>query len=328
MRFMQVAFLLLSFLAVTSTAARAERCPRAESRPLFIWAEWPELYEPSHWKAYFDTLLGFTSGNCGNFEVPKIVLRVTKPEWDGLFTVSKESSLYKDFLVRLPPSVELRIYPYMFTPEAQGNWTVYSDHALPLDGVFKYAHAWNQLLSREKSHVRIRGIVTDGEERHAFDHEQRRIPHYKRHYGIPVFAVAIGFECFKHMAFYPHADEYYMEMYDWYHVLHEGKNAPLIQTSPRDTPETFLAKLHKHALHPFVARYGDPRFHFMWSVQAKSKIDCIFPLNGSCGSKDDFGWFTAAQFNQFLGLIQEKYPTLARRSHGLFQFNFVPPSWL
>lgn len=315
-------------VSASTRGSRSAKCERNPSRPLFVWAEWPELYKPTQWRNYFDTLLSFASGNCGNFVIPKIVMRVTDPEWAGLFTVGRESSFFTDFLSRIPEGVDLRIYPYFFTTEAQDKWAAYSGTGRPLEGVFKYAKEWNKLLSKERLPVRITAVVADSEERHGFEAEQRRVPQYKRTYGIPTFAVGIGFDALRHREYYPSADEFYMEMYDFYDVHHEGLPAKRVETSHKDKPHSFLEVLHRKSLHPFVRSYDDPRMHFMWSVQARSKRDCIYPLEGTCGLSDDFGWFSAGDFNTFMGLVQERYPVFSGRSHGIFQFNYVPPSWL
>ena len=277
---------------------------------------------------YFDTLLGFVSGNCGNFVVPKIVMRVTSPVWEGLFDITSESAFFTDFLVRIPRGVEIRIYPYMHKELAVRRWADYSKRGHPLEGVFMYAHNWNKLLSKLGLPARISGVVVDGEERDGFDREQPNVARYKKKYHIHRFAVAIGFDAHRHRDFYPAADEFYMEMYDFYDVNRPVKPAIPVETSPADNPHTFLEKAHALSLFPFIETYNDPRMHFMWSVQARSKPDCIFPLNGTCGSKDDFGWFSAGEFNTFLGLVEDRYPELQGRSHGIFQFSFVPPSWL
>jgi hypothetical protein len=328
MRLPIIATVMFSILCGTVAGTRGSACHRSPHRPLFVWAEWPEIEAPEEWALYFQTLLGFVSGNCGNFLIPKIVMRVTHPTWDGLFTVSTASAFYTEFLTKLPAHVQLRLYPYMHTEKAAKRWADYRPHGRPLQSVFEYTNEWNTLLAQEGSPVRITGIVVDGEERHNFEAEQPRVTAYKRTYGIPRFAVAIGFDAHSHRSFYPLADEFYMEMYDFYDVRYDEKPPRLVELHHRDRPHTAMDKLHTKSLFPFIESYRDPRMHFMWSVQAKSKLDCIFPLEGTCGSKDDFGWFTATDFNSFLGLVQEQYPELRGRSHGIFQFNFVPPSWL
>jgi hypothetical protein len=320
--------LLIALMHKLSASSAEVDCRTSAIRPLFVWAEWPEIYRPSEWRNYFDTLLGFAAGNCGNFAVPKIIIRVTDPEWEGLFRVERESYFFTDFLARIPRGVEIRIYPYLYTQKAQQKWANYSGHARPLQGVFKFAHEWNKILSKDKLPARIGGIVVDGEERHGFDREQPRVAHYKKHYGVPTFAVGIGFDAHKHREFYPSADEFYMEMYDFYDVNHHGKPVKRVHVSPSDKAHTFLETLDRKSLHPFIGTYRDPRMHFMWSVQSMSKDDCIYPLESKCGLGDDFGWFSAPEFNNFLGLVQERYPVLAGRSHGIFQFNYMPPSWL
>ena len=152
------------------------------------------------------------------------------------------------------------------------------------------------------------------------------MPQYKSTYGIGSFGVAIGYDATGSAASYPMADAFYLEMYDFY--VNNAPTLTLVQVNANDNPPTFVDKLVKNVLGPYVSKYGDARFHFMWSVQAKSSANCIYPLSGrSCGSSDDFGLFSAPEFNQFLQQVQQKYPVLAGRDHGIFQFNFLPPSW-
>ncbi len=278
------------------------------------------------WSAYYGKVIGFIAKNCGNFQVTRLIMRVMEPFTQGLWEISDASSFYVDFLSKLPSNVELRIYPYLLDAKAQGFWSTYSGKATPLEGVFKYARDWNSWLAAKGAGIRIGGIVVDGEERKGFDRELSSLGTYKSTYGVAIFGVAIGFDTVGSVAQYMATDEFYLEMYDFYVV--SAPKLTLVQTSPSDSPNGFLANLDKQTLAGFASKYSDPRFQFMWSVQAKSSSNCIYPLGSGCGTSDDFGHFSAQDFGTFLDLAQARYPLMAGRSHGIFQFSFVPPSWL
>lgn len=287
-----------------------------------MWTEWPGQAGAAQ---YYSQLLRFVRGNCGNFGVTRIILRITNPSIPGVWTVDASSTLFVSFLSLLPSSVELHMYPYLLDAVAQSNWSAYRGTGQPLEGVFKYAADWNLLLSSRGSAARISGIALDGEENQGFSSELPHVATYKSKYSIAKLGVAIGFDQPGAVSKYPQADDFYVEMYDFYVV--DAPKLTLVQTAATDTPESFLATLDSEVLYPFVGKYADSRLHFMWSVQAKSRTDCLYPLGSGCGSSDDFGMFTAPAFNEFLRMAQAKYPVLAGRNHGIFQFSFVPPSW-
>ena len=315
--------ILKHMATATSSAVDPVEIP---GRPLFVWVEWPEIYTAREWRSFFDQLLGFSLTNRGNFVTSHIVIRVMNPQWEGLFPVSPDSAFYTDFLARLPEGIELRIYPYVFTKKYQRKWAAYSGTGRALEGVFKYANDWNIMLASMGNAARFSAVVLDHEEEHGFIGEQDRVSTYKEMYGIPILGVALGFDAVSHSHKFPFANEFYLEMYDFYKV--DATDIELVETEPGEGPETFLTRLKRLSLVPSIARtYRDPRLHFMWSVQSRTN-NCIYPLEGVCGQKNDFGIFSAPEFNTFLGMVQEQIPILSERSHGIFQFCFVPPSWL
>ena len=301
-------------------------CGSSPSRPLFIWAEWPDLYDKAAYASFYSKLLGFIAANCGNFRVTKLILRVMDPMTNGLSIISTQSSLYTDFLTKLPSSVELRMYPYVLDSKYQATWGSYTGTGKPLQGVFKYTNDWNIFLANQGTSVRFGGIVLDGEEKAGFSTELGSVAGYKSTYNVPVFGIAIGFDTVSGISQYPSTDEFYLEMYDFYKV--GAPQLTLLQTSASQTPAAFLATLDQETLASFVSKYNDARFQFMWSVQAKSRTSCIYPLGSSCGLKDDFGLYSAPDFGTFLDLVQAKYPQLSGKNHGLFQFSFTPVTWL
>lgn len=298
-------------------------CGSVVTQPLFVWAEWPDLYTKSEYVSYFAKLMGFVAGNCGNFRVTRIILRVTDPTVSGLFVPAVSSAIYTEFLSKLGSNVELKLYPYLYDQRAQSAW---GPSGKPLEGVFKFAKQWNDLLASSGAPTRFTGVVLDGEEKGGFNNELASVPNYKNQYGLASLGIAIGYDATGQVASYPTADEFYLELYDFY--INNAPKLTLVQANAgNNAPQTFLDILDTNVLGPYVGKYGDSRFNFMWSVQAKSRSDCIYPLSGKCGTSDDFGWFTATNFNQFLQLVQQRYPVFAGRSHGIFQFSFVPPSW-
>lgn len=298
-------------------------CGSSPSQPLFVWAEWPTLNGEADWTLYYKRMLGFINSNCGNFKVTEIILRVTDPTIENLWVVSRSSVLYTSFLSQVPTSVNLKLYPYLLSGKAQAAWNSYESASTALEGVFKYAAAWNGLLGTSK----FSGIVVDGEEKVGFKDALANLASYKSIYSIGTFGVAIGYDATGQVASYPGADEIYMELYDFY--VNNAPSLTLVQVdASNDTPSQFVETLVKNVFEPYVSKYTDSKMKFMWSVQAKSQQSCLYPLGSGCGSSDDFGLFTAPAFNQFMQLIIAQYPVFAGRSHGIFQFSFVPVSWL
>ena len=101
----------------------AATCGSLGSQSLFVWAEWPELSGPSDWTSYYRKLLAFVHGNCGNFAVGKLVVRVTNPTITGLWTVSTSSVFYTELLSKLPSNVQLSVYPYLLDAGARAAWS-------------------------------------------------------------------------------------------------------------------------------------------------------------------------------------------------------------
>ena len=279
---------------------------------------------PSDWVEYYQKMLGFVKGNCGDFAVTEIVLRVTDPTISDLWTVSLSSTIYTAFLSQLPPSVSLKLYPYLLTPSAQSVWSSVESVSTPLEGVFKYASEWNKISNGAK----FSGVVVDGEEKAGFFNALPNVGQYKALYSIGTFGVALGYDNTGSAASYAGADEFFVELYDFY--VNNAPSLTLVQVdSSNATPSAFVSELVNKVLGPYVSKYTDSRFKFMWSVQAKSRLDCLYPLGAGCGSKDDFGLFSGPAFNQFLQLIRDQYPVFnGSRSHGIFQFSFIPVSWL
>ena len=308
--------------------APVKPCYSGPSHPIFIWAEWPDLGSPSQWEEYYATLLNFISRNCGNFSVRKLIMRVTNPNIVGLWDVSTTSTFYQSFLSKLPPNMELRMYPYVLDGKAQADWSSYGGVASsrPLEGVFKYTNAWNMFLASQGHSVRIQGIMLDGEEKAGFASELSLVPSYKRTYNVPLFGVSIGFDATGSMPQYPNTDEFILQVYDLYVV--GAPRLTLVQMNVNESPSDYLSKIDSETLSSIVPKYTDPRLEFMWSVQAQSKTDCLYPLGSRCGSSDDFGMTSAQTFADFLDMVQSRYPQLAGKSQGIFQFSFVPTSWL
>ena len=316
--------------SVTTTPTPNEPLPAYDGTPLFMWAEWPELSGEASYRAYYAKMLSVL--NSGPTKFNRLILRITNPtlgSLSNLWTVSTNSILYQSLISKLPPFVtELMIYPYLLVAPDQGAWVRSMGTSTPLEGVFKYAGAWNTLLSASGSSVRISGVVVDGEEKVGFAPQIPSVPMYKQMYGIGVFGYATGYDTTGDWNKYgPFVDQFYLEMYDFYKY-----NAPtleLVQNTDVGSSSAFVSELTSHVLPASLLKnYNNPKFQFMWSIQNSASANCLYPLNGSCGSKEDFGTQSLEYFLNFLAELKAMYPaTFGSRPNGLFQFSFIPNSW-
>ena len=310
------------------------------SRPFVLWTEWPTMVPLKDWKAYFDKLLQFVRENCAGIQVTRLVMRILHPEFQQhhghLWQVAHQSSFFKDFMIHLPPNVEVSMYPYLKDAHAVGNWTKHTGVPVPLEATFKFVKMWNDFLARNHVSHRIRGLVTDYEDGDNFRHHMVHLASYKRRYsshGQPSlrFGIAIGYDSAGKIKSYgPEVDEVFLEMYDWYV---EGTKPPIpveAHNSALNNPAEFLAMLDKDVWKSHIPSYSRyPSIIFLWSLQNRISNDCLYPdRNTSCGERVDFGSWTPTAFHSFLDMVKEKYPVFGGdRQHGLFQFSYMPNSW-
>jgi len=214
------------------------------------------------------------------------------------------------------------MYPYMLASADQAAWKLVSG-TTPLEGVFKYTSQWNTLLGTD----RFRGVVVDGEERVGFTNDMASAPSYKAKYNIATFAYATGYPQVGDMIKYgAYVDEFYLEMYDFY--VENSAALKLVQNTDTKSAGEFVAKLNSQVWGSAINKYDDPRIQFMWSLQNSASSACIYPLNGLCGTKEDFGTQSLDYFMSFIAEMKSLYPSkFGNKPHGMYQFNFMPTSW-
>ena len=321
--------------AVVTTSSTPTMSVAAETQRVFMWLEWPDLESVAEWQTFFDSVIRFMESNCGGFSVWRLVVRVMDPflyaRIGKLWQVSTESVFYTHLIARLRSDVELVIYPYLLEERA-ARWSQAMGTRGPLEAVFKFAHQWNTLLRSTGSRTRITGIATDFEESETFEAELPAIPDYKRAYAVDGarvrFGTAFGFDQPRRAAeVSPHIDDVYLEMYDLYEAetgirVEQGKG-PLV-----NHPRSFLDKLDADIWPHLLEHYDQDHLHFMWSLQARSSNRCLYKHDGLCGTKDDFGRWSAPKVSEFLALVEARHPSLRTHRKGFFQFSYTPESWL
>lgn len=320
---------------MTPTAPTTVRPERTEHR-VFLWLEWPDLETVREWKDFFNQVLGFMDSNCGNFVVWRLVVRVMDPQMYAsigrLWGVSRDSVFFTHFLRKLPADMEVFVYPYMLNERAV-RWADAMHTRTPLEGVYKYIHAWNELLLRERLPVRLGGLVTDFEESDTFAEDLALIPLYRRTYvqhGQPrlKFGTALGFDQPRLAAeISPHIDHVYLEMYDLYEV-ESGVSVEQGLGSLVNQPARFLNKLDTHVWAHLLSHYNQEHLYLMWSLQARSRTHCLYKHDGLCGTKDEFGGWSAEKVSEFLTLAEARHAPLRTHRKGFFQFSYTPRSWL
>jgi hypothetical protein len=315
---------------IPTTSTTRQPTPVYDGAPLFVWAEWPEISGEAAYRAYYSKMISVL--NSGPTKFNRLILRITNPtlgSLSNLWTVSTNSILYQSLISKLPPSVtELMIYPYLLVAPDQRAWVQSMETTTPLEGVFKYAAKWNSLLSTSGSPIRFSGVVVDGEEKVGFASEIPSVPLYKQAYNIGVFGYATGYDTTGDWNRYgPYVDQFYLEMYDFY--VYNAPTLELVQNTDVTSSSAFVSELTSNVLPAnLLKNYNNPKFQFMWSIQNSASSNCLYPLNGSCGSKEDFGTQSLEYFLNFLAELKALYPsTFGSRPNGIFQFSFIPNSW-
>jgi hypothetical protein len=317
-----------SSIATTRTPTSPE--PAYDGAPLFLWAEWPDIHGVDASRAYYSKMISVL--NAGSVEFNRLILRITNPTLDattGLWSISPNSILFESLISKIPSSVtELMVYPYLLTSSDQSAWMTSMNTPTPLEGVFKYASEWNSLLASRGLAIRFSGVVVDGEEKVGFQAQLPSVAAYKRTYGIGVFGYATGYSSTGDWNKYgPFVDQFYLEMYDFY--VYDSPTLQLVQNTDVTSSAAFVTELNKLVLpQSLLKNYNNPKFQFMWSVQNSVSTNCLYPLNGVCGSKEDFGTQSIEYFLAFLAELKSMYPsTFGAKPNGIFQFSFIPNSW-
>ena len=340
-----------------SKSAGAPHGVRYDPEGFFLWAEWPEQVadEPHMWEDYYNQMISFIMGNRAGIRVNRLILRVMRPNvkvgHSKLWQVDPEGAFFKFLLARLPAGIEVRIYPYL-DDRYTALWKEDMRTSTATEGVFKYVKQLNALLAAEGVNARVSGVVTDYEEHthHKGEHVGDLIPVFKRAYsagapgGMLTFGTSVGYDMHTSVFENPdldNVDEFYMQMYDWYvpHPPGTPKGVPARRIDGgdpeyvNDPVELFSALMRRGNFKPEM--YASPKFQFMWSVQAAKASNCRYPLLASehwpftqCGNSNQFGTWRPDKFHAFLNLVKGASAELGDdRSHGIYEFNFMPKSW-
>ena len=312
--------------------ARASEHVHQSAEGMFLFLEWPSLQGRRAWIRFYHQVLQFIHNNAGGFRFSRIIARVNHPDFDRarghLWQVGTDSVFFLHFLSRIPPGIEIHVYPYMHHGSSEP-WALDTGASMPLEGVFKYVSEWNQLLALEGLPVRISGIVVDIEDELGFKPELPSIPAYRDAYSVPVrFGLTVAFDLPHSCNHYPNVDDLYLEMYDFYD---KDTESPIFPGRHLDDPGRVVAELEAHVLGNWLLKsYRHQHLHFMWSLQSVSSDRCLYPLKkkNTCGDNDDFGLWTAPAVAAFIAAAKARFPHMRNKPHGLFQFSFVPNDWM
>ena len=294
----------------------------------------------SDWVRLYSALVEFVSTS--RLNINKIILRVLDPTiglvsntpqtQHDLWTVSNTSVLYTAFLTKLPSTVKtFDVYPYLLDIPNQNGWMASMGTSLPLEGVFKYCKAWNDLLSEDPStSVKCGGVTVDGEEKKGYLSELSSVPAYKASYKIGFFGYATGYTQVGVLSQYASfIDGFYFQMYDFY--VENSATLKLVENSNVDINDasSLIALLNSQVWSRYLPFYESPQANFMWSIQNSAEASCLYPLGrANCGTKQDFGIWSLDAFMSFLSSLKQMYPTkFGNKPHGVFQFSFTPSSW-
>ena len=321
-----------------NTPIRADRSnPNGDG--IFLWLEWPSMTS-SQWKGFYENVLSFMRSNCGGFRVSRVIARVLRPDWQAdsgkLWQVGTDSIFYTEFLAKVPAETEIYVYPYLFHKDhAPAHWTDAMGTATGLEGVYKYVSQWNHLLASVRPEVRISGIVTDYEEHKGFDFDLPNIPGYRQRYSTPGqaplrFGSAFGYDQpYRAGSLSDNIEDIYLEFYDWY--KYNSAPAVLVQQGSRDYVDNVsksLDKLDRDVWSRYLKGYNQSNIHFMWSLQSTSSKDCLYPLGDKCGTKEDFGTWSAPKVAEFIKSVKERHPEMSFQPHGFYEFSYMPRSWM
>ena len=322
----------------------------------FLWVNWPRQVsnDPTMWPVFFAQLLSFINGNAAGVQVNKVILRVVDPATRAgdllLWQVDAHSVLYEHFLRHIPLHVDVKIHPCV-DESSSDSWRNHMGTRTALEAVFKYTSQWRDLLDAIRPGVRVSGIVTDWEEISLhqggdFGQHFNLIPEFKAIYGSDLtFGTALAYDTTEwiNRKHFQDVDEFYMRMYRWF----IKRSAPVIKLAVGDAEYVDEPGKVLHTLKSWgmlePSAFASSKFHFMWSVQRADKqmegIMCLYPLSGrdtvtklpyqQCGSSNQFGTWDPAKFHGFINLLKAQHAEFANpKSHGLYEFAFMPNSWI
>jgi len=126
---------------------------------------------------------------------------------------------------------------------------------------------------------------------------------------------------------------FYVEFYDFWHpvaFIDETLDSRflLYKNNPSALIAYLLNEVLTKATQDVYAQYGK-QLYALWSIQDIGG-DCIYPAKagGPCGANYEFGSWSPAAMNEFLRQVSGVYPFNTFEGHALFQFSFMPNSWM
>lgn len=311
--------------------------------PAALWIENTSVLSSSRdaVNKFYSQVLAYMNGNCARIRTTKLIVRVYHPEYpskDGAYYApSTNSALFTELLSKLPSSTQVHFYPYVMDAFDQGKWAAYAGKSDVIANVFQFAADWNKILSAAGAPT-VRSIVIDNEEIRGWsNHDQlisdSNINKLKASSGVG-FGISLGFdETPKLNQWASFVDQFYLQAYDFYAPtagIDQSSNSRFLTMQNQGASLAQYIDGQAIAQKQWDAYAKDPsRVTLMWSTQEISGTGCLYPLpNGSCGANHEFGSWSPRAFNDFLHNLTQKNPTAAAVGHAVFQFAFMPKSWM
>lgn len=307
------------------------------------------------WYKYYSGIHEFVMNNCANIRTTRLILRTVNPYYPNnggatgnfqMFTPTTSSPLYTGLLSRLPGNVEVKFYPYIMEDTDREFWATYAGTNDPLEGVFVFVRDWQNFLKSVNAPVTVSGFVCDGEElvkttKYSVSTSASHMLPLQAQYPGVTFGLALGFDAVGRMNTYIASGVVnggvYLEFYDFYYPkprVDSSLESPFLLNVNNATAMVEIVANHMvtsdiwTAIQVATANYPDMPIYPMWSIQNIEKTSCIFPLGNQCGLNYEFGNWSPVAFNQFIQQINVAVPALQPLQHGIFQYNFMPFSWV
>lgn len=319
------------------------RSVMSHSDGMFLWVEFPEQIsdESEGGVEYYKQLLQFTNSNSAGIHVNRLILRVMNPNYgSAMWQISTDSIFVREFLNKVRPDIDLRIYPYMDS-EYCPKWVRDMGKPNCLEAAFAYTEQFNEFLQTHRPEIRFNGVVTDLEESERCNggfHLHFNLLHdLKRRYGL-TFGTSVGYTrtakrdwAQESIHLFSHVDEMYIQMYDWQHITNETHVASGSDEFINN-PDSFIRKLTTEVIRPHW--YTSEKLQFMWAVQSRDAQNCLYPLTArrssdtlTCGATEQFGKWRPEKFLEFLVKAKRTIPGFAGKAHGINEFDLMPRAW-
>ena len=311
--------------------------------PMFLWTELPvsNIAGQADWTSFYRRMRSFIASNCANLGVTKLIVRVVYPQFSlggfQAYSSPATSPMYTELLRTLPSGIQVIFYPYLASSHEWGFWQSFTNKSDPLEAVFAYSAMWNSFLATQGSQVKVSGIVLDLEEfpGNAIPSVKNStlINSWKSLYGLTEYGVSVGFDQVGIVsAMQSYTDAFYVQFYDFYYPT---VGIDKTGSSPFLTYRNQPAQIVEYIMNPLVMKTNlvqvysqlQNKIFAMWSIQDLTG-NCRYPLDtGLCGLNYEFGSWSPVAFN---GFYQQIIQTLLFKNmnHGIFEFSFVPFSWL